>query len=106
VGLIAREIEAAGVPTLAMTSAWDITWAVAPPRSAYVHYPLGHQTGRPGDEPGQRAIVRAALAALPGMTEPGSIVRLPFDWDEQAWESRAYTPEHTHVGPDGKPARD
>ncbi len=105
-GLIAREIEAAGVPTLAMTSAWDITQAVAPPRSAYVHHPLGHQTGRPGDAAGQRSIERAALEALPAMTEPGSIVRLPFTWDEEAWETRAYPPEHTNSGPDGKPVRD
>jgi len=78
VGLIAREIERAGVPTLAMTSAWDVTEAVAAPRSAYVHHPLGHQTGKPGDVPGQIAIVREALAAAERMRTPGAIVALPF----------------------------
>ncbi len=107
-GLIAREIEAAGVPTLAMTSAWDITEAVQPPRSAYVHHPLGSQTGRPGDLAGQKAIVRAALEAAPGVDRPGEIVRLPFRWDvpgEEGWEERAYTPDHTAIGPDGRPVR-
>ncbi len=105
-GLIAREIEAAGVPTLSMTSAWDITQAVAPPRTAYVHHPLGHQTGAPGDAAGQRSIVRAAPEAGTAMQRPGEIVELPFRWREDTdWESRAYTPESTPVGPDGKPIR-
>ncbi len=106
-GLIAREIEAAGVATLSMTSAWDITRAVAPPRSAYVHHPLGHQTGAPGDSAGQRAIVHAALRAGVAMREPGEIVELPFRWEgDPGWEASAYTPEHTPTGPDGKPIRD
>ncbi len=104
-GLIAREIEAAGVPTLGMTSAWDITHAVAPPRSVYVHHPLGHQTGAPGDAAGQRALVRAALEAGVAIERPGKIVELPLRWRGDAgWESRAYTPEHTGTG--GRPNRD
>jgi D-proline reductase (dithiol) PrdB len=107
VGLIAREIEAAGVPTLCMTSAWDITEAVAAPRAAYVHHPLGHQTGAPGDAAGQRALVRAALEAAIAMQRPGEIVELPFRWQQDAgWEACAYTPESTPTGPDGKPIRD
>ena len=106
-GLIARVIEAAGVPTITMTSAWDITQAVAPPRSAYVHHPLGHQTGAPGDREGQRAIVHAALRAAVAATTPGEIVELPFRWEgDPDWEARAYTPEQAPTGPDGKPIRD
>jgi hypothetical protein len=106
VGLIAREIEAAGVPTISMTSAWDITEAVAPPRSVYVHYPLGHTTGRPGDREGQQAIVRAALHTGLGVKR-GEIAPLPFRWEgDPGWEEGAYTPEHSPTGPDGKPLRD
>lgn len=105
-GLIAREIEAAGVPTLAMTSAWDITAAVGTPRAAYVHHPLGHPTGAPDDPGGQRAIVRAALEAGVALRHAGEIVRLPFRWTaDPGWEARAYTPEHTPTAPDGKPQR-
>jgi hypothetical protein len=96
------------VPTLAMTSAWDITAAVAPPRSAFLHYPLGHQTGKPGDLRGQIAIVRAALEAAWTIEGPGEIVRLPFHWDvagDEGWEARAYAPGYTPAGPDGKPLR-
>ena len=46
-GLIARAIEAEGIPTLSVTSARDITRAVWPPRAAYLDYPLGHTSGRP-----------------------------------------------------------
>lgn len=107
-GLIAREIEAAGVPTLTMTSAWDITAAVLPPRSVYVHFPLGHQTGKPNDPAGQQALVRAALDAAAAMEHPGDIVRLPVRWDapgDEGWEARAYTPDHVLVPADGKPDR-
>jgi len=106
VGLIAREIEAAGIPTISMTSAWDITEAVVPPRSVYVHHPLGHTTGAPGDREGQREIVAAALRAGM-MARPGEIVSLPKRWsDDSGWEERAYTPEHTVTSQDGKPQRD
>ncbi len=105
-GLIARVIEEAGVPTLCMTSAWDITAAVKPPRSAFVHHPLGHQTGGPDDPAGQRKIVQTALEAALSMKQPGEIVALPYRWEvEDGWEDGAYTPEQTATGPDGKPLR-
>ena len=105
-GLIAREIEAAGVPTLSMTSAWDITQAVGPPRSVYVHAPLGHQTGAPGATDANRALVHAALRAGLGAERPGQIVPLDCPWsNDEGWEARAYTPEQTPTGPDGKPIR-
>ena len=104
-GLIAREIEAAGIPTIAMTSAWDITAAVVPPRSVYVHHPLGHTAGSPEDPERQRALVRAALEIGFGARR-GEILQLPFRWEgDPTWEERAYTPENTEVGPDGKPLR-
>ena len=93
------------MPTISMTSAWDITEAVGPPRSVYVHNPLGHTTGRPGDPEGQRAVVSAALRLGVGAGR-GEIVPLPFRWEgDPGWEERAYTAEHTATGPDGKPLR-
>ena len=61
-GLIAREIEARGIPTLSMTSALSITKAANPPRAAYLDFPLGHTAGKPHQPLLNRAIVRDALA--------------------------------------------
>ena len=77
-----------------MTSALDITQAVKPPRSAFVNFPLGHQTGKPHQPELQRAIVGDALVALETKLEPGAIVTLSYVWDENddSWEDREYRP--------------
>ena len=94
------------MPTVSMTSAWDITEAIGPPRSVYVHAPLGHQTGTPGASEANRALVHAALVAGLGIERPGEIVSLAWRWpDDDGWEERAYTPEHTPTSEDGKPLR-
>jgi hypothetical protein len=90
VGLIARDLEAAGISTVCMGSALDIMQAVNPPRGAFLDFPLGHTTGKPGNREEQRAIILAALAAFTELTEPGHITRLPFRWDaDDAWKRDA-----------------
>ena len=86
-------VEEAGIPTLCMTSALDITQAVKPPRAVFVNFPLGHQTGRPNDPAIQRAIVRDAMRAFESISRPGDIVQLPYVWDanDRRWETRDYT---------------
>ena len=75
-----------------MTSALDITGAVKPPRSVFINFPLGHQTGKPNDPGLQRAIVLDALAAAGSIGTPGEVVTLPYVWDEQddSWEETDY----------------
>ncbi|MBI5948013.1 MAG: hypothetical protein HY875_07740 [Chloroflexi bacterium] len=86
-GLVAREVEAAGIPTLSMTSALDITRAVNPPRAAFLDYPLGHTTGKPHEPALQRAIMLEALDAFTSLREPGQVKHLPFRWDEdERWK--------------------
>ena len=76
-----------------MTSARDITRAVKPPRAVFVNFPLGHQTGKPGEPALQRAILLDALRAFETIAAPGTIVDLPYVWDEtdRSWEQRDYT---------------
>jgi hypothetical protein len=76
-----------------MTSALDITRAVNPPRAVFVNFPLGHQTGKPNDADSQRHIVRDAMAAFETINRSGTIVELPYVWDEndRAWEETDYT---------------
>jgi len=93
VGLIARQAEAAGIPTLSMSCARDITAAVNPPRATFLDWPLGHTSGRPGDAALNAAVMRAALAAFETATEPGTIVDLPFPWaDDDDWKDRVMRP--------------
>ncbi len=93
-GLIAREVEAAGIPTVCLTSALSITRAVAPPRAVYLDFPLGHTAGEPEEPELQRAIVRAALRAFETFAEPGQVERLPYAWsDDDAWKDRVMRPD-------------
>jgi hypothetical protein len=90
VGLIARQVEAAGISTLCMGSALDILKAGKPPRAAFLDFPLGHTTGKPHEPELQREILVQALDAFNTMTEPGSIKILPFRWSEaDEWKKTA-----------------
>ena len=86
-------VEAAGIPTLCMTSALDITQAVNPPRAVFLNFPLGHQTGRPHQPVLQHQIVRDAMHAFEAIRRPGSIIHLPYVWDanDRSWEETDYT---------------
>jgi hypothetical protein len=91
VGLVARHLEAAGIPTLCMTSALDITNAVRPPRAAFLDYPLGHTTGKPGEPELQRRIMLEALDAFASLSSPGTVKALPFRWsDDESWKDEAF----------------
>lgn len=93
-GLIAREIERAGIPTLCMSSAWDVTFAVRPPRAVFVNFPLNHETGKAGEAPLQRRILLDAFKAFETLWAPGQILTLPYVWDpaDRGWEDVDYGP--------------
>jgi len=88
VGLIARAIEASGVATTSITSAWSITASANPPRAVFTDFPLGHTAGPPGDPETQLAIARAALEAVTSSDGPGTIVPLPYEWGSD-WKEAA-----------------
>jgi hypothetical protein len=58
-----------------------------------VNFPLGHQTGKPGEPDLQRRIVTDAMRAFDTITTPETIVELPYVWDpsDRTWETRDYT---------------
>jgi hypothetical protein len=92
VGLIAREVERAGIATLSMSSAWDITFAVRPPRAVFVNFPLNHQTGKANDPGLQRRILLDAFRAFETLWAPGQMVSLPYVWDpdDRTWEEKDF----------------
>ena len=81
--LVARHLEANGIATLCVGSAFDILGAGRPPRAAFIDYPLGHTAGKPFDAADQLGILRAALHGLETLRAPGEIVTLPNRWDEK-----------------------
>jgi hypothetical protein len=93
VGLVQREIEAAGFTTITLSPVPDLTAAVSVPRLAAIEYPLGRTLGQPGDAAGQMAVLRATLAALVTIQAPGVVVHLPFEWSEPPKLVRNHPPE-------------
>ena len=90
-GLVAKHTETAGIPTLCVTSARDITRAVNPPRAAFLDFPLGHTAGKPHEPDLQRRILVEALSSFETMTSPGSMEELPFRWSEdEEWKAKAF----------------
>jgi hypothetical protein len=88
VGLVARVLEASGIPTVTLSLIPDLTRAVGAPRLAGISYPFGRPLGRPHDADGQRAVLRAMLDLLERATGPDAYVELPFVWPESPARAR------------------
>jgi hypothetical protein len=93
VGLVQREIEAAGLTTITLSSIPDLMAAVSVPRVAAIEYPLGRPLGQPGDRKGQMVVLRATLQALEEIDTPGSVIHLPFEWPEHPKRARSHPPQ-------------
>jgi D-proline reductase (dithiol) PrdB len=93
VGLVQRELEAAGLSTITLSSIPDLTASAGVPRLAAIEHPLGYLLGQPGDREGQTAVLRATLHALAEMTGPGSVTHLPFQWPASARRLNAHPPK-------------
>ena len=79
--------------TITISNIPDLTAAVSVPRIAAVEHPFGRTMGMPGDMARQRAVLRGALEAVAGLTEPGMIEHLPFDWPETPAQAQAHPAE-------------
>ena len=88
-----RAIEAAGISTITLSCIPDLTAAVGVPRLAAIEHPLGYSVGQPGDRRGQLAVLSAVFEALAGISEPGCVVHLPFEWPPSARRLNAHAPE-------------
>lgn len=91
-GLVARVIEAAGIPTVVLNMIWVYQRLVGMPRIAAIEHPFGRPYGDVGDADTQRAVLRAALAVFERAEAPGHVEHLPFVWPER--------PEDTKWQPD------
>ena len=79
-GLVARVVEQAGIPTVLVSTGRDLTAQVLPPRSVFVNFPMGNPFGRSGDREMQRRILIDALRLAETAEHGGVLVDLPYDW--------------------------
>jgi D-proline reductase (dithiol) PrdB len=106
VGLVARHLEANGIPTVTFSCARDITQSVRPPRSVFLDYPLGSTCGRPHDPANQRAVLLAGLRLLETGRTPGEIVDLPFVWSaDETWKRLIFSPEQPFLSHEAEARR-
>lgn len=87
-GLVQREIEAAGISAVSLSMIPDFTSKVGVSRLAGIAYPMSRPMGRPGDADGQRAVLAATLDVLRTATGPGTYVELPYTWPEPVGVAR------------------
>jgi D-proline reductase (dithiol) PrdB len=85
--LIARHLEANGIPTVIMGCAKDIVERVGVPRFLFSDFPLGNGAGRPNDPPSQDLTLGLTLDLLEQATAPRSTVQSPLRWNgDPAWK--------------------
>ena len=86
-GLIAREVEARGIPSVSLSSALSITRSAGAPRAVFLDFALGRTAGRAFDKAMQRDIVRQALDLLRDATVPGTVIDLDYRWaSDDTWK--------------------
>ena len=83
--LIARHLEANGIPTLIIGSAIDVVEHCGVPRYLHSDFPLGNPCGKPYDKDMQRSIINQGVAMLHTVTSPNSSERTPYEWGENSW---------------------
>lgn len=87
--LVARHLEANGIPTVIVGSARDIVEHCGVARFYFSDFPLGNPCGHPWDARMQAATVAAALRLLESAAGPRTTVRSPFEWKpDPDWRAR------------------
>jgi D-proline reductase (dithiol) PrdB len=101
VGLLAREIEACGVTTVALALVRELAVLVKAPRMLYLHWPFGHALGEPYKPEQQYTVLHDVFSMAWSAPRPGLIVDLPYPWRRQTYtpitdwtgESQTFTQE-------------
>jgi Glycine/sarcosine/betaine reductase selenoprotein B (GRDB) len=79
--LVARHLEAAGIPTVVMGCAKDIVEHAAAPRFLFSDFPLGNSAGKPQDVASQDQTLAHALDLLEAAIGPQTTMQSPLRWD-------------------------
>ena len=85
--LVARHLEADGLPTVIMGCAKDIVEHCGVPRLLFSDFPLGNSAGKPFDADSQAATLELALRVLESAPAPRTTVQSPQRWaDDASWK--------------------
>ena len=85
--LVARHLEANGLPTVIMGCAKDIVEHCGVPRFLFSDFPLGNSAGRPFDVESQTATLELALRVLESAPAARTTVQSPLRWREDpSWK--------------------
>jgi len=98
VPVLARWIEASGIPTVVVTMMPAVAEERRAPRIVGVEFPFGHSFGMPGDKAMQRRLLELALRVLAGASAFGTRVDIDIEWPiplrdaYKAWQPREASP--------------
>ena len=96
-GLVARKIEEAGIPTVTLNMIWAYQRLVGMPRVAAIEHPFGRPFGDVDDVKRQREVLTASLALASGASQPGEIEHLPFRWHEDPRDTKWHPAEPSPI---------
>lgn len=90
-GIIARALEARGLPTVSTSVLWEMSAAVKPPRTCFLDFPLGCPAGKPHERAQQLDILERVLELAPAFEHDArwEMKRMPFQWSADGsrdWE--------------------
>ena len=84
-GLLARDIEACGVTTVALTLVQELAVQVKAPRMLFLHWPFGHAFGEPHNRAQQETVLHDAFSLARLAPRAGLVVDLPYQWRRQVY---------------------
>ncbi|WP_398479116.1 glycine/sarcosine/betaine reductase selenoprotein B family protein [Tardiphaga sp.] len=88
VSIVARHLEANGIPTVVMGCAKDIVEHVGVPRFLFSDFPLGNSAGKPHDKASQALTLELALRLLESAVGPQTTMQSPLRWaQDPAWKN-------------------
>lgn len=96
--VLARWVEAAGIPTVIVTMMPSVADERRAPRIVGVEFPYGHAFGMPHDRAMQRHVLELALRVLAGAASFGTRVDLDLEWPAplreayHAWQPKEPSP--------------
>ena len=82
--LVARQLEADGLPSVILGCAKDIVEYCGVPRFLFSDFPLGNSAGRPFDAESQALTLELALRVLESAPAARTTVQSPLRWREDA----------------------